>query len=328
MKEKITRLYIIGFGLFVCLLLSMFPDSVYATKMGISVDQTSIAFDADTGEKQEFVMHVTNISDKEQKISVGTIDYIIGDGNDLILAEGFDEQNGLKDWITADSTDLTLAPGQKQEVKFVFVAPESAPIGSHRGAVVFRVEPEDNGDVRVQGQIAVHVLVNIKGDTHASGRISSFDIPLMTFKEIDYVAEFENTGNIHYVPYGEVVVKNIFTKNEIVYKYKKHFVFPEKKFTFFVTDRVPSALGLYRAQVNFVDGEGVLRSRSDYTIGTVFPLIIVVLFNLFLVLAKWLMKKKGENIKKRMDYFQKKRKAQRLQKKLDQKKQKEDQMEI
>jgi hypothetical protein len=268
---------------------------VKAETIGIAVDQTSIAFDADIGEKQEFVITVTNISDRMQEVVVGAMDYLVGDNNDLVLDQEFNEQDGIKDWITTEQPRITLAPDQSEEVRFVFRAPSSAPVGSHRGAAVFRSVPGGGGDVAVQGQIAIHVLVNIKGNTHASGRLNAFDVPLFVFGDVEYRAEFENTGNIHYVPYGEVVVKNVFTKKERAHKYEKHFVFPNKKFTFIFADEIPSIFGLYKARATFVDGEGVTRSRSDYMMGYGFPFVFIAIMIALYVLWKWIARTRHEN---------------------------------
>lgn len=274
------------------------PAFVCANSLGIAVDQTNVAFDIDFGETQKFVIKIMNISDATQEITIGAQDYLLNDNNQLILIEESDEQNGIKDWMDIESNSITLAPGESQNVVFVVTASKNASIGSHRGAVIFRVMPNTNEAVKVQGQIGVHILVNVKGDTHASGRVNSFDVPLLAFDMIDYNAEFENTGNIHYVPYGEVVVRNVFTGHEQMYKYDKHFVFPEKKFMFSISDGIPSIFGLYKARVTFVDGEGATRSKSDYVMGYLFPLIFVVSVGTIIFIVQKLRKKRGKNTKK------------------------------
>ena len=187
--------------------------------------------------------------------------------------------------------------GGAKEVIFDVESPKDASIGSHKGAVLFRVVPNGDDSVKVQGQIGVHVLINVKGDTHAGGHVNKFDISLLTLGSVDYVAEFENTGNIHYVPYGEVVVRNIFTKNEQLYKYDKHFVFPGKKFTFSYIGQIPSLFGLYKARVAFVDGEGVTRTKVDYTMGYFFPVVFIIALGGVIIILKWMMVK-NKSIKK------------------------------
>jgi len=252
------------------------PTFVFANSQGIAVDQTSIVFDVDTGEVQKFIVEIKNISNEEQKIEIDAMDYIVENDNQITLQKDIDVDTGLRDWIEVQDKNIILAPSEAKEITFTVNTPQEALIGSHHGAVIFRTEPSGDGAVKVQGQIGVHVLINVKGNTHASGYISKFDIPFVASGLVEYTAEFENTGNIHYVPYGDVVVHNIFTKNEQKYEYEKHFVFPGKKFTFSHTEEIPSLFGLYKAHVTFVDGEGATRIKSDYVMGYFFPLIFLL----------------------------------------------------
>ena len=273
------------------------PFGVLANNLGIAVDQAAIAFDVDTGETQEFIIKVQNLSDVNQKVVIEIKDYVLGDNNNLVFRDDSDEQNGLKEWIEIRDKDITLTPDEKRAITFIVRTPENAPVGSHRGAVVFRAVPAESDDtVKVQGQIGVHILINVKGDTHASGHLNSFDVPFITSGQVEYVAEFENTGNIHYVPYGEVTVRNVFTRNEQTEKYDKHFVFPGKKYTFTLTKEIPSLFGFYRAQVTFVDGEGVSRTRADYTMGYFFPLIFIGAIIFIIILIRVIAKKRQKNV--------------------------------
>lgn len=308
--------FIILSSLFFCGFI-FFPFFVYAEKLGILVDQTSIAFDADTGETHEFVVKVTNVSERQRDVLIGAMDYVINDNNEILLGRAFDERDGVKDWITTKDSTITLNPNESKNVVFDFTAPETAPIGSHRGAVFFRMLPDEGDVVNVQGQVAVHTLINIKGNTHAGGRVSSFDIPFLPLDIIEYAAEFENLGNIHYVPYGEVVARNVFTKKEQMYKYEKHFVFPGKRYTFTVSDSIPSIFGFYQVRVSFVDGEGVVRQRTDYMTGYLFPLVFIAGAAGLVVLVRMLFRLRKKNSARRLEVQQKKHQKSRLQEMVD-----------
>ncbi len=285
---KIVQYLVVGSFLFFS------QNFVFASNLGIAVDQTAIVFDADSGENQEFIIKIKNISDEEYNIKIDKNDYILGDNNEVMLSSNDDELGGLKDWLSVKDDSIILAPGAESEVIFDVNVPENASIGSHKGAVIFRVEPGGDETVKVHGQLGVHVLINVKGDTHASGRVNSFDIPLITTGNLNYISEFENTGNIHYVPYGEVVVQNVFTKKEQMYKYDKHFVFPGNTFTFSLNEAIPSLFGLYKARVTFVDGEGATRTKIDYSMGYFFPLIAIVVVGVIITII-WKMRKKNKN---------------------------------
>ncbi|MEA3322799.1 MAG: hypothetical protein U9Q12_01110 [Patescibacteria group bacterium] len=262
------------------------PTIVFAFNSGIAVDQTSVAFDMVDEDEQKFVVEVKNISNHVQNVHVRAVDYLIGDNNEITLSNESDEENGVRDWVSIADADIILESGDVQNVPIVVKTPDNAHVGSHRGAILFSFVTDDENAINVGGQVGVHTLINVKGDVHAAGRVNSFDIPLFTTKPITYAAEFENLGNIHYVPYGEVVVRNVFTKNDEVYKYDKHFVFPNNKYEFSVEREIPSIFGLYKATASFVDGEGVTRSKTDYTMGYLFPVVFIITFIMIIIIIK------------------------------------------
>jgi len=265
------------------------PLVVSASNVGIAVNRTAIVFDTNVDELHKFAVEVKNISNEKQIIDVGVMDYALGDDNIITILDKNDD-NGIREWVKPESKNIVLESGDVKEVIFDVNIPKNASIGSHRGAVFFHVMSKNNNVVKVEGQIGVHVLINIKGDTHASGYINKFDIPFLTTGLVDYIVEFKNTGNIHYVPYGEVTVYNVFTRNKQLYKYDKHFVFPGKKFVFSHVKQIPSLFGLYKTNVAFVDGEGIIHAKSDYIMGYLFPLAVFVIVIGALVVFKQLFK--------------------------------------
>ncbi len=288
--------------LYICSVMFAMPFMVSAGNIGIAVDQTAIVFDVNAGESQNFIVNVKNISNERQEIEVDVMDYALGDDNAVKLLDNNDGNNGVKEWISPRDKNIVLEPGKVKEVVFDVNVPNNVSIGSHRGVALFRATSKDDDTVKVQGQIGVHTLINVKGDIHADGKINKFDIPLLTSGLINYVAEFENTGNIHYVPYGEVKVRNIFTKNEQLYVYDKHFVFPGKKFTFSNIKQIPSLFGLYKAQVTFVDGAGARHIKLDYVMGYFFPLVFIGIIGIIIVIARQVYKRR--KINKKIDISQ------------------------
>ena len=275
MKKTVYKICSIIF-----LFVFIFPCAVQAEKLGIAVNENKIAFDMDSGEEQAFTIKITNISDQEQKIILDTLDYDVENNNHITLRTDSDWQNGIKEWVAIPEKEFVLQPNMGKDVHFTVRVPETGTVGSHRGIIIFRTVPDEDVQVKVQGQIGVHILINVKGDTHATGRITMFDVPFITLSEVMYRAEFENTGNIHYVPHGEVFLRNVLTNKRIVYDMNEgdHFVLPGKKVVFEVMQKIPSVFGVYLAQVRFIDGEGSVKQRNDLVMGYLFPVFLAGVF--------------------------------------------------
>lgn len=278
------------------------PAIAFANAPGIVINQTRVAFDMVDEDEQKFIVEVKNISDDVQDVHIRATDYLIGDDNEITFSNEVDEKNGVRSWVSIKDADIKLASGDTRSIPIIVKTPKNASVGSHRGAILFSFVADDENPINISGQIGVHVLINIKGDVHAGGRVNSFDVPLVAIKPIEYNTEFENLGNSHYVPYGEVVVHNVFTANDEIYKYDKHFVFPDKKYKFSMTQEIPSIFGLYKATVSFVDGEGVVRSKTDYTMGYLFPLIFIIVIITIIILIKFVYKERNNNILKKQKF--------------------------
>ena len=279
--------------------LLFYSQSVYAERLGIAVDEGKVVFDMNADEEQTFTIKVSNVSDDDRKIELGSVDYAIGDDNQINFQDDITESTKLKEWITPSETEFTLPANTGKDVQFIVRTPQTAEVGSHRGAVIFRVLPIQETNVKIQGQIGVHVLINIKGDTKAQGLITKFDVPLFASRDVKYVAEFENKGNIHYVPHGSVNVRNVFTSKQLLYDMNEsdHFVFPGKKYEFEITEPIPSILGLYRTDAHFVDGEGVDHTRMDFVMGYGFPAIFTAVFGIIWIVVRKARKSGARNKK-------------------------------
>ncbi len=251
------------------------PTVMFAETLGVAVDKTAVVINSKVGVKQEITIGIKNISNQSQKIEFSSKNYILKDNNELILSED-NFSNGLKDWIVSQDNNIKIQPNKKKNVSFTINIPKDATIGSHRGVILAETMSTSDNGVKIRGQIGVHVLINVTGDTNGSGYLKSFIAPLFTFGLVQYITVFKNTGNIHYVPEGKIIVSNVFTTKKVVYQYDKHFVFPDHEFSFFYNERIPSLFGLYKARVVFVNGNGQEQSLVKYIMGSYFPLLFII----------------------------------------------------
>jgi len=276
---------------YIAVILSFFCIGVsgaFAQNIGFAVDQTVVAFDVSPNEQTEFILKVKNTSNEKQHVFVDVVDYEISDNNDITFIDSENRENGIKDLISPDKKEIDISPNSVEIVKFFVKANDNTSVGSHRGVVLFRAKntSDENKQVTVQGQIGVHVLINVKGDIYSSGKINSFILPFVTFGDTVYKVEFENTGNIHYVPHGEMILTNIITKARHNYKFNQHFVFPHKKFNFVLQKNIPSLFGLYEAKVVFVDGDGAVHTDKSYILGFLFPVLIILLIGILFYITR------------------------------------------
>jgi hypothetical protein len=268
-------------------------NPVLAEQAGISIDQSIFAFDASPGESQNFTLNVKNIASSDQEVTFEASDYSIGNNNEISFTADANEVSGLKSWLDSSIPLLTLKSGEEREISFALKIPANATPGSHYGAVLAkaRAQAQDNSSgPQISGRVAAHVLVNVKGELNGGGKIDYFYAPIFSGKIAEMSATFENTGNVHYIPHGEITVKNLITKKAQNSALDKHFVFPGKSYTFSVEEKIPSVLGIYSAEASFVDGEGKLYSARRYVMGKYFPVVVVIILIVLAFLFRFIIK--------------------------------------
>jgi len=271
--------------------------------VGVAVDQSVFSFNLNPKENKEFSLRVKNISKLEQKVFLETQDISIEENNKVSFLPAANEINGMKDWIKSEEKYWVFGPGEEKEVKLNVDVPEKAIPGSHFAVLLVRAVSNATAEniLRpiVEGKIGVEILVNVGGDISGKGKIVDFQAPVLAEKKIILKTEFQNEGTIHYIPHGEIEIKNIFFGKEKKINIASHFVFPGRKYLFEENFDVESLLGIYTAKASFVDGEGSIHSSSRVIFGKysliVILFIMVSIFVIFEVFCKITKKKNEKN---------------------------------
>jgi len=94
--------------------------------------------------------------------------------------------------------------------------PANADPGGHYAVVFFGNQPSmaQGGSIGLSGKLGTLILLTVAGDIVEQGRIVSFDLtnPRSFYEHlpISFTALFENTGNVHLMPHGEITITNMF----------------------------------------------------------------------------------------------------------------------
>lgn len=292
--QKVKMMTIFGLAVF---FLSLSFSQAFAeekSQIGISVDQSRIVFDAEAPSNENFKLKIKNTSQEEEIIKIRSQDIEINDNNEIEILDKRNDSNGLSQWIWINEKELLLKPGGEKDVNFTLNIPNYASSGSHYAFIILqafpRIDFENKEDVIVSGKIGVHILVNVKGEISGGGVIKNFQSPIFSGKEAQIGVEYENLGNIHYVPHGEMIIKSIFGKEEKI-TLEKHFVFPGKSYLYKINKSINPYLGSYFLRIYFVDAEGETHSQSRLMFGYLFFPIIFIFFLFLLLFKKFFFKK-------------------------------------
>ena len=262
------------------------------------MDQSVFAFSADLGTLQEIKLNVRNTSEKMQKMSLQVADFVAGDNGEVTSVAAKNEQFGMKEWVSVKEQNWALEPKASKEVILTINVPKNAAVGAHYALANVRAFPEVDGqnfqNTLVGGQVGVYLLINVNGAVSGSGDLKNFNVPIVAPKDVPLKVEFENTGNILYIPHGEIKIQNLLTRKIATVDSEKHFVFPNTKYLFEMQWSPGSILGAYSAQATFIDANGAAHAEQRFFFGKLFFIIPLVLI-LICIFAVVIIKRNREN---------------------------------
>lgn len=211
--------FVAGVGLFFCF------DSVQAVTI-FPVRQTLIA---DPGSIEKVYINVKN----EENVPVvikSDVDAFAIDQKGKAIFGASDE---AKKWVEISPRSFTLLPGKSIDVQFLFRVPESVPPASHYLGLFASVGGEE-GQIGLHSRVGSLLFLYTSGNIEESVELSDFSFENKIFfsDPLKVFLQIRNTGNIHVVPQGEIVVKN-WRGQELLRKNinsEKSLLVPERKF--------------------------------------------------------------------------------------------------
>ena len=217
---------------------------------------------------------------------------------------------GLAHWVHVSSDPIVVKAGASQDVPFTVNIPPNAEPGGHYAAILVGTEPggaRSKGTVlKVSSFVSSLLFVRIKGDVNESGRIREFVTSQQLYQtpNADFLLRFENTGNTHVRPEGDITIYNMWGKERgkvlINEDADSSFgnVLPQsiRRFEFsWAGTNDPFDIGLYSAVVTLAYGEDGKHNVTGTTYFWVIPVVPVTIgvvsIILFLLSIVWFIRR-------------------------------------
>ncbi len=126
--------------------------------------------------------------------------------------------SSLAHWIEVAGEPIFIPREQSAEIPFSVRIPENAPPGGHYAAILVGTQPlvgkSEGSVVRVSSLVSSLLFVRIKGEIQEQGNIREFSTEKTFYQKPDVVftLRFENKGNVHLKPQGDIVIYNMYGK--------------------------------------------------------------------------------------------------------------------
>ncbi len=208
----------------------------------------------------------------------------------------------LARWVQIPSDPIVVKAGSSGEVPFIVTIPQNAEPGGHYAAILVGTQPggiHATGTVlKVSSYVSSLLFVQVKGDITERGRIREFITSQQLYQEpkADFLLRFENTGNTHVRPQGDITIYNMWGKERgkvlINQDTGSDFgnVLPQSVRRFeFSWEGSPDLfdIGLYSAEVTLAYGQDGKQNVTSKTYFWVIPVVPVAIGLLSVTLFLW-----------------------------------------
>jgi len=214
----------------------------------------------------------------------------------------------LGSWIEISKKPIFIRSGETVRIPFSVKIPKNAEPGGHYAAILVGTSPqEENGNgplVKVSSFVSSLLFVRIEGDIVENGRIREFSTKKSFYQnsESDFVLRFENLGNVHLKPQGDIVIYNMWGKErgKIDINQKSNFgnVLPNQtrkfEFSWRGEDNI-FEIGRYSAISTLAYGEDGRKNISAKTYFWVVPIVpvftVLGILGFLLLIIVWFIKR-------------------------------------
>jgi hypothetical protein len=290
-------------------MLALFPVFVQAQgSVALSVSPTLFEMSASENQSWSSSVRVINTNPFPLKVYLNAVNFEptgeSGQGSMIPVFSAESDGSTLAEWFTLPSEEIIIPAEQTVSVPFSINVPAGAAPGGHFAAILVgtRSLTETDAPALVQTSQVVTTLVflSVAGDIVERGSIRDFttDSWLNEAPQTTFSIRFENAGNVHLQPQGNITIKNMWGKERGVVPINQTSQFgnvlPEsiRKYNFEWSGEWSFAdIGRYTAEVTLAYGDQTRQFVTSETSFWVIPwrtlLAILFVFGGLLWLIIW-----------------------------------------
>ena len=219
-RKKAIILFIIIFCIFIVGGPTILAQE--SNELKLSLSPPLIKNNVSPGQVWQSSIRVANNNTKEIKIYVQVLDFTSGEetGTVQFLPSSDEKQSDhlLSKWIKIGEQAVDIPPLESREIPFVIDVPETAEPGGHYAAILAGTRPPEGeisgSAIKVASLLTTLLLINVGGDIREDGRIREFTTGQSVYQkpQADFNVRFENLGNVHIQPHGEIKIYDMFNQ--------------------------------------------------------------------------------------------------------------------
>ena len=207
--------------LFGALLVSIIsPSFVLAQEaVTLSISPTLYDMSAEPGQSWSGSLKVVNVNPFDLTVYAEVVNFEqrgeTGEARFIPVADNERTGGTMAEWFTVPTEAIVIPREQSYEIPITVRFPQDAPPGGHYAAILVGTKPIRGEDGQAKLQTAQMVtslfFARIAGDVVELGNIREFTTTegLLGSPEATFTLRFENKGNVHLQPKGDIVITNM-----------------------------------------------------------------------------------------------------------------------
>lgn len=227
------------------------------------------------GESKTVPLTVTNRTGETRTFEIGFED-VAGSADPMQTVTLLGAARGhysLKDFMSVAERTFVLKQGEQAIVPVKVSVPNDAEAGGKYGSVVVSTvsdAPAGGNGTAIVSRIGTLFFVTVPGKILSEGKVSKFETvgkkTVYGSGPVDFDVLFENSGNVHLNPYGQIDIRDIFGGHVASLRLDPWFALPESVRSRVVTWNDTPAWGIYKATARINRGYGDIVDEKSLTI--------------------------------------------------------------
>jgi hypothetical protein len=295
-------------------LLLLLPQTV-AAQEALTLSISPSLFDMSVNPNQEWrsSLRVINVNDYDLTVYLDVVNFMPqgegGSGRFIPISDDTEAAGStLAEWFVINRDPIVIPREQSLEIPIAVRVPEGAAPGGHFAAILVGTKPptSESGQARVQTSQMVTSLffARVAGDIRELGLVRNFTTSesVLDTPEVNFELRFENKGNVHLQPQGEIKITNMWGQERGIIPINQSTQFgnvlPEsiRKFNFaWKGEWSFSDIGRYTAEVTLAYGTEARQFATAITTFWVIPFKllfgILLIISLFALATTWLVRR-------------------------------------
>jgi len=182
-----------------------------------------IEIEIDPGQRESGIVKVYNETNSDIYLTSSIESFKAGDETGQPIYVPDDQKDGHLSWFDVAEKEIILKSKQVGVIPFSVMVPSDAAPGGYYVVIFWKNEPhtaDDNPAVSVSSKVGTLIFLKVRGEIVEKGEISSFktkpDKNYFWGLPVSFLVRFENLGNVHLKPVGEIRLTNFWGRTKIL----------------------------------------------------------------------------------------------------------------